>query len=691
MVRTPKRLLRGFSWIAALLLGFGAPGSALAQISTWQLGSSGSPWADQDTINVMIDFADGAIRPIYLTPDVNIISLLKGWSVFRKPNLQGEPGYIDGERPRVWKWDDGRSNPTESGILLVDQDSSTYSTAIADRVDKQFLTLDLAVPMPAQQLGFFAPSSGTRADGTLLVEDYVPAFQISVQPESSETLDLRSDGVVGVVPPLEKVIYETRENFNPQVRINFPQQYVRFIRYVPKLTLLDQEAQAKAGNIAIALRGTIADFELFGEGVPKRALYKTRIINLEREQNFGRLFFKATPIRVIDGVPTEIADVDAQVSIEMRSGRDGDPEVFHEYIVTGQEKVVSRERYYNELKPRWVKRCTTCGYVVRTARPNVRASVTYDDENWAFWSMPFTEPGLPIRLRSGSFVQFKITFTSSAFTDYVRLDSLWIEQAPLLSREVFGEVARLDQLQPLKGYAEVELGEMTDFVYELAAVFAGPGQTGFDALRIRAGSSARFKWLELGGIVVEPREVIEDSEGLLVVLPERMARTNNRSIRLVFSAEVFDLATSFEGEVVDLQQQTLPQPIVPGDVSDEITTNSLRVLSSGVKAPALVQELRFSTPVITPNGDGINDELAISYSLFGLPVQVSVALNIYSLDGRQVAEVALGVQRSGTQAIRWNGRDESGALLAPGVYLVSVAVQSERSGNLTIGSVGIAY
>jgi flagellar hook assembly protein FlgD len=68
-----------------------------------------------------------------------------------------------------------------------------------------------------------------------------------------------------------------------------------------------------------------------------------------------------------------------------------------------------------------------------------------------------------------------------------------------------------------------------------------------------------------------------------------------------------------------------------------------------------------------------------------------VALRVYGLDGRRVAEVPLGVQRSGVQSIRWNGRDERGALLAPGLYLVSVAVQSERSGELKIGPVGIVY
>jgi flagellar hook assembly protein FlgD len=94
---------------------------------------------------------------------------------------------------------------------------------------------------------------------------------------------------------------------------------------------------------------------------------------------------------------------------------------------------------------------------------------------------------------------------------------------------------------------------------------------------------------------------------------------------------------------------------------------------------------------MTPNGDGINDELAVSYSLYGLPEQVSVALSVYALDGRRVAELLLGAQRSGAQTVRWDGRDENGQLLAPGVYLVAVAVQSEQVDDLKMSPLGIAY
>ncbi len=65
-----------------------------------------------------------------------------------------------------------------------------------------------------------------------------------------------------------------------------------------------REGCAGQGNLATALKGTVADFELFGEGTPKEVVYKTKIIDLGTEQNFGRLFFAATPMRVVDGITT---------------------------------------------------------------------------------------------------------------------------------------------------------------------------------------------------------------------------------------------------------------------------------------------------------------------------------------------------------------------------------------------------
>ena len=115
------------------------------------------------------------------------------------------------------------------------------------------------------------------------------------------------------------------------------------------------------------------------------------------------------------------------------------------------------------------------------------------------------------------------------------------------------------------------------------------------------------------------------------------------------------------------------------------------MLSTSDQRPALLQDLRFSTSVLTPNGDGVHDRLRVEYELFGLPEQVPVNLEVYALDGRRVAVVPQDLQTAGPQTARWDGRDTGGAILPPGVYLIAITVQSERSGDAALRPVGLAY
>ena len=45
-----------------------------AQVAKWQLGGSGAAWDQRDSLQVLVDFADGAIQPLYLQPHQNVIS-----------------------------------------------------------------------------------------------------------------------------------------------------------------------------------------------------------------------------------------------------------------------------------------------------------------------------------------------------------------------------------------------------------------------------------------------------------------------------------------------------------------------------------------------------------------------------------------------------------------------------------------
>ena len=86
-----------------------------------------------------------------------------------------------------------------------------------------------------------------------------------------------------------------------------------------------------------------------------------------------------------------------------------------------------------------------------------------------------------------------------------------------------------------------------------------PADAGFDALRIRTGGPPAFKHLEMGTPLqqVVASEVVESEDELTIRLPERLNAGRNELIRVVFAAEVFDFAWTFDSQVLDSQT---PEP-----------------------------------------------------------------------------------------------------------------------------------
>jgi hypothetical protein len=258
---------------------------------------------------------------------------------------------------------------------------------------------------------------------------------------------------------------------------------------------------------------------------------------------------------------------------------------------------------------------------------------------------------------------------------------------------VRGEVARLDEPNPAAGLTQVSLGEQADFTYDLMAQFSSAGQQGFDAVRIRTGSRPLFRRLEMGEPLAEVASArVDEEQGELVVyLPRKITRATSVPIRVVFGAEVFLLANAFEAEVFSAQGEDFPQQVEAGDVTPQVNTNSLRVLGMKEDIGEIVQDLQVAGGVFTPNGDGINDQLVLSYTLFRLPSPLPVQLHVYSLDGVRRAGIEVGAQGAGPQRVVWDGRDTQGQPLPPGLYLVVLTIDSELEEFRRMQPVGIAY
>lgn len=680
-----KRPANLWLWFFAVASATGAA----ADISLWKIGGSGLSWADSDSAQVMIDFTGphNSIQPVLVRADTTVFPLLDNWSPKKNPD---ELGFVDGERPRAWKGCCGTSSTVDNALNLIDGSGATYNPVTSNSIGGEYYTIDLGVPVPLFRFAMTTPDRGFfRSDGTPLEEDAVPAFEVSIAADTNPD-------VLNTANPIGTVIAEARENVSAKISANFPLQYVRYVRYKRKNSILDEATNQSSGHSGTARKGTVAEFFLWGEGIPKRATYKTTIFDLGPVVNLGRLFWQATPMRLVDGVAEEAPDANVWIEVEARTGIDASPDIYYEYTDMGTRVVVEQGRYQGVLKNQSAPVTNADGLggtltLSTRPKPGIRAGIEYDQQNWTFWSFPTTESDRPLNLNRGSHLQVKVVLHSERFDEFVRLDSLWIETSPTLARRVVAEVAELAQPNPVRGVAEVPLGERTDFAYDIQAEFAA-SEVGFDALRIRTGSpQTEFKGLEVNGVATDPAGVEVVGDDFVVQLPQRVSRAYNPSLRVIFAAEVFDFAHTFGGEVFNAGSTDLPQPVEGGDVSTAIGTNSLRVLAASAANPQLVQDVQFSSRVVTPNGDGVNDELVISYALFALPQSVPVRLQVFSLDGRRVAQVERGQQGSGPQRLHWDGRDQRGAMLAPGLYLLGIGIEAEDKSGLQLRPINLAY
>jgi flagellar hook assembly protein FlgD len=68
-----------------------------------------------------------------------------------------------------------------------------------------------------------------------------------------------------------------------------------------------------------------------------------------------------------------------------------------------------------------------------------------------------------------------------------------------------------------------------------------------------------------------------------------------------------------------------------------------------------------------------------------------VRLEVFDLSGHRVRVVYAGLQPSGRFEFSWDGREEGGGVVPPGVYLYRLSVEAEKGGDQETGTVAVVY
>jgi hypothetical protein len=245
---------------------------------------------------------------------------------------------------------------------------------------------------------------------------------------------------------------------------------------------------------------------------------------------------------------------------------------------------------------------------------------------------------------------------------------------------------------------KVPMGVDTTFTYVLDLGFAA-GDAGIERVTIDVPSEA---WLDQSAPIFSRLSGWSSSQRqltLIFAVPvtgvsrlEVPFRTQTHASLHPFRAYLYSPGSD---SPLNVAENTGTDPLTGQPYSWMATVNSARART--------LAEVGARPPVFTPNGDGVNDATVIEFVLSKVSVPCPVKLIIRDLGGRVVRDLEPGALPAGaylssgraTNATAspgyWDGRDGSGNLVPPGLYLYHVEVDLDTDDEAQSGIVAVVY
>jgi hypothetical protein len=294
-------------------------------------------------------------------------------------------------------------------------------------------------------------------------------------------------------------------------------------------------------------------------------------------------------------------------------------------------------------------------------------------EDWGDWSNVYQASGEVFQSESPRrFVLLEMILSTDDPQVAAQVNSLSIEYEDAFLQGALGRI------EPRQVQPNID----TRFTYTLWPQ-AEAGDSGFDLLRftVPAGVQTGDVELRVGGRVVQPASVELLGDSLLVALP---AIVTGDSVQVNFTTRVLHHATVFPLDIGISGRPGLWQSVEPA-----LRRSNVVLLPDLVLSDRLIGSLEISSPVLTPNGDGINDVLDMSFVVFKL-MGDQPHLSLYDLAGRRVVELEATMDGS-ARRFSWTGRDEAGKLVQPGVYLYRLDLGADVGEDTRTGAISVAY
>ena len=399
------------------------------------------------------------------------------------------------------------------------------------------------------------------------------------------------------------------------------------------------------GMTSGALSGTTAEFQVFGEGFPAALTALSPIFDLGGKKTISALDWRA------------LVPPNTRLEIRSRTGNLLDEEYFF-YDKNGKEVTA---RKYDKLIPSFRGRIDT----VRTI-----------GSDWSNWSPVYEVSGQGF-LSPGprQFAQIEVQLLSEDPFSAPALETLTLHFHPPLVQQTLAEIYP----------AEVEPGASQNFTYFLRTT-ATSANRGFDQILLSSSAAVRFRTLRINGEEASV-QIEERDDGTLLVLDRTVRRSG--LLEIDFESTLYLNQTRFDALLFNSSLEGQVQQVDAGDASEAVVSETVSVALPA--DPGLLDDLTISTQMLTPNGDGVGDQLALEFNLLKVLDPRTVRVAIFDLTGRRVHLLSEAEQVAGRVALEWDGRDHAGDLVAPGNYVLRVEISGDARTDQVSRIVSIAY
>ncbi|MBT4496458.1 MAG: hypothetical protein HOC74_01980 [Gemmatimonadetes bacterium] len=424
----------------------------------------------------------------------------------------------------------------------------------------------------------------------------------------------------------------------------FPLQKVRYIQHFFSSSVAsgtDRGTHGSIRNFAVT-----SEYQMYGEGFPAEVEMISPILVLNDVKNLTSIEWDAD------------SPVDTRLEVSSRTGNN----------------VVEETHYFDKkgkeiTKRKWEK-------TPSSLRGPTEASISIGDD-WSPWSEPYTFSGELFASPSPrKYVQLKVLLLSDDPRVASTLSALHLNMENPIALQMLGEVYP----------AQVQPGREEEFTYFILPTFGGRSQ-GFDRLTLNASVPVEFIDLRIGDEPIQA-EILSLDGGFVLDLP-REIRTPEL-VELTFQSTIFQNQTRFDAFLGNSRLgDDVRQRVDAGDASETVDSESI-----AVRLPVtgdLLGNVVLAPQVLTPNGDGVGDELRLEFDALKLVSPRPIRVMVFDLAGRMVRDLSGGEGVAQHYDFTWNGRDRADKLVAPGTYLVQIEIEGDSQTQTIHRLLPVAY